>query len=455
MLSADGEYELDRARFWAFSGNSVSGSNEVLAETLSSARFGASLEVAPLPANGQARGPGSHWESVPLHAAAGSRLDDGPDPATLRCTLEEKQRLEVGCTSTITIKITDQNLDPCSVTCMADLRSLVANTLTECSVVSTDEPGTYKVTCTPQIRGRHNLSISVNSFVVKRSPFYLFVNYPPQLLKKPVRVIEGLGSPHAVTITKTSEIVVSEWDMNRISTFTEHGRKIREFGCTGRGEGEFIYPWGVASDEEFIYVADSFNNRIQKFTCGGRFVKEVGSLGNNPGQFNVPTTIRLNKENQLYVCDTNNRRIQILDDQLKYVSCFGSRGTAPGQFWTPQSLAFDVKGNVFIADHKNNNIQVFTPKGEFMYQFGGKGSKEGKLNGPIGVCIDHNDLVYVTEWENYRVSIFDTSGNFVTSFGSKGAKPGQFSHPSGVAIDRDGFVYVCDYDARNGCVQVF
>ena len=60
--------------FWLLHPLGDSGSNEALAETLNSTRLGASLEVA-LPANGQARAQDSEWESIPLHSAAGSRLD--------------------------------------------------------------------------------------------------------------------------------------------------------------------------------------------------------------------------------------------------------------------------------------------------------------------------------------------------------------------------------------------
>jgi len=41
---------------------------------------------------------------------------------------------------------------------------------------------------------------------------------------------------------------------------------LTQWGAYGTGNGQFYYPWGVATDAAGnIYVADTFNKRIQKF----------------------------------------------------------------------------------------------------------------------------------------------------------------------------------------------
>ena len=84
------------------------------------------------------------------------------------------------------------------------------------------------------------------------------------------------------------------------------GEKLRSFGITGSGKGQFAKPCGVAvNGEGNILVADKENNRIQKFTAEGQFLTAVGTKGSGPLQFTKPSDIAIS--DKVYVVDSGTK----------------------------------------------------------------------------------------------------------------------------------------------------
>ena len=104
------------------------------------------------------------------------------------------------------------------------LRSLYNNVITECKVGQTGA-GQYSIQCTPTVRGRHELTVSVDGQQVAGSPFPVFVSIPPTQLGKPVKVWTNLTKPTGITVNSVGEILVSEWRGNIIKFDTEGNRR--------------------------------------------------------------------------------------------------------------------------------------------------------------------------------------------------------------------------------------
>ena len=79
------------------------------------------------------------------------------------------------------------------------LRSLYNNVITECKVGQTGA-GQYSIQCTPTVRGRHELTVSMDEQQVAGSPFPVFVSIPPTQLGKPVKVWTNLTGPTGITV---------------------------------------------------------------------------------------------------------------------------------------------------------------------------------------------------------------------------------------------------------------
>src|SRR3989442_10471867 len=77
---------------------------------------------------------------------------------------------------------------------------------------------------------------------------------------------------------------------------------LTQWGSQGSGNGQFNYPFGVATDAAGnVYVADANNNRIQKFTAAGTYLTEWGSFGTGDGQFDSPQGVATDASGNVYV----------------------------------------------------------------------------------------------------------------------------------------------------------
>ena len=314
-------------------------------------------------------------------------------------------------------------------------------------------PATYEVSYQPSVRGRHDLSVRVNSMPIRGSPFRVYVRPSPRLLGTPVRVIGGLNRPRAIVTTRNGEMIVCE--SNRVSVYTKDGQKIKTIieSVWSSIRSYQVNPTGVAIDGSGnMYITDVNSDRLFKLNSNGKLVKSVDGEGKKPGEFGRPDGIAISEDNKVFVSDQLNYRIQIFDTDLNFISCFGTKGSGEGEFQYPSDLAIDGAGNLYVADHLNIRMQVFSQSGTFLRSFDRRRLRPGELRLPQGIHEDHG-WFYVTEWDNDRVSVFTTSGEFITSFGSYGSGKGEFSLPRGITTDEDGYVYVCDY--ANDRVQVF
>jgi hypothetical protein len=65
----------------------------------------------------------------------------------------------------------------------------------------------------------------------------------------------------------------------RILEYTSEGKRVKVWGSSGTGPGQFQIPHGIANDGKTLYVADRGNARIQRFDLDGRYLGEWTNLG--------------------------------------------------------------------------------------------------------------------------------------------------------------------------------
>lgn len=84
------------------------------------------------------------------------------------------------------------------------------------------------------------------------------------------------SKPRYICTTNQGKYIVSDSANHSIKIFNASFRLISQFGAYGRQDGQFKFPYGVASDEEEqIYVADYFNNRVSLFSKDGEFIEHL------------------------------------------------------------------------------------------------------------------------------------------------------------------------------------
>lgn len=179
---------------------------------------------------------------------------------------------------------------------------------------------------------------------------------------------DGFVVPSDIAVNPiTGKVYVADSGNNRIMRFdSDLGYEDKwglDFGLPGTGDGEFVFPTGVAVDFATgqVYVTDNGSDRVQRFTSGGSFISEWGSSGSGDGELSGPNGPSVLSGGTVYVADSNNDRIQAFGLTGAFLAGWGSSGSANAQFDDPTGTAVTPSERVYVADSGNDRIQVFGP----------------------------------------------------------------------------------------------
>ena len=143
----------------------------------------------------------------------------------------------------------------------------------------------------------------------------------------------------------------------------------------GTGTGaQFNYPYGIASDGTYVYVADANNNSIRKIRVASGIVTTLagaaGSIGSSDGTgtaalFNFPVGLTMDDSN-LYIADTGNNTIRkMVISSAEVTTLAGTAGTAGSTDGTGSDARFnyptgltELGGYLYIADAGNSTIRA-------------------------------------------------------------------------------------------------
>ena len=200
----------------------------------------------------------------------------------------------------------------------------------------------------------------------------------------------------------------------RVTVLNIEGEYFGVFGVRGDGDGEFLWPCGIAIDGDGrVYVSDEQLHRITIFTASGDFVSSWGTHGSGQGELDGPSGIAFDPDDNLLVSDARNHRVQRFTRDGRVLSEFGAHGTREGQFDLPWGLTTNADGEVFVADWGNDRVQRFSADGRFVAQHGSSGRGDGEFVKPASVAVDHDGYIYVADWGNERVQVLDPAGRVV------------------------------------------
>ena len=358
------------------------------------------------------------------------------------CTLSQ-QNAEVNKTCKLILKAFRANGKPTgrSHIVRAHLKSLVNGSTTQCQVESVKD-GEYFIQYTPSVRGRHELTVSLNGLEVTGSPFPVFVSIHPSQLGKSVKVITGFTECRRVAVNPAGETIVA--DNNTISVFDKNVQKRK-----GRSLSDYniSYPQGVAVDnaDSSIIMTDS-ETGSRKIVKLNPDLKQIGEVIMKKGSLVRGVAV---VGNEIMVCDRDNC-VMVYTKDLKYKRSLTAQGDGSGQVISRVGISPDEQGNVYISDPDRFLVHVFSNNGVFLRSFGQV--QNVKVNRPFRVCVSGR-YVFVSDCVGNDISVYTTDGEHVTTFGQKGEGEGDFNYPLGVCVDADGFVYVCD--KFNNRVKIF
>ena len=325
-----------------------------------------------------------------------------------------------------------------NITIQAELKSLVDPASSVQADVVQKGVGVYNITCTPRVRGRHDLIVKMNGKDIVGSPFRVLVKIHPTQLGPPVRTITEFKGPWGIALNNKEQVVVVDRDGKKVSIMERDGKRIQTIECD-----KFRRPCGVATGPDgAIYVTDYGAGCLFKFNKEGRLLKTVQN------ELKGPKFMKIVK-NQLYMSDYSNSLVKIFDTDCNVI------GTIPtNEYCYTYDIAEGDDGLYVVG---NNRIGVYSsaPNGHIIRHLNIQPSSV-RLSDPWGICFDYSGHLFVTQTGSgvKSVYVFTPSGEHVASFGlaSSGVS---MRLPAGIVIDEDGFVYVCNYSSSNNKIFVF
>ena len=334
--------------------------------------------------------------------------------------------IQLGKPCKITLKAPNHR----NLTIRAELKSLVDPASSVQADVTQKGVGVYNITCTPRVRGRHDLTVKVNGKDIVGSPFQVFVQIHPTQLGPCVRKITGFSNPWGIALNNKQQLVVAEAGGKKVSVMERDGKRVQTIECD-----KFRDIRGVATDPD-IYVTDRGTQCLFKFNKKGRLLKAV--------QNELKCTIFIKTiKNQLYMSDRDNNLAKMFDTDCNVI------GTIPtNECPKPFDIAEGDDG-LYVVGGDKISVYSCAPNEDFICHLNIQPSSV-KLSGLWGICFDCSGHLFVTQIGSgvKDVYVFTPSGEHVACFGL--ASSGVLMvNPAGIVIDEDGFVYVCGFDSYN------
>jgi len=210
--------------------------------------------------------------------------------------------------------------------------------------------------------------------------------------------------------------------------------------------------YGVADDDEYIYLSITGTQSIQKRRKDNwKLIATVGGprLGNAIDSFSAPYALAVD-DNFLYVSDYSNHRIKKLNkSDLSYHSMLSNGpGSASNQLNGPLGIAVD-ENYIYVIDATYHRVKKLNKETfQLVATLGGTSSGIGDLQfyNPKGIAVDEN-YIYVTEDYYHRIKKYNkTDLSFVSKAcgTSYGTGTDQMRAPKGLTVD-DNYVYIAEY----------
>jgi sugar lactone lactonase YvrE len=178
-------------------------------------------------------------------------------------------------------------------------------------------------------------------------------------------------------------------------------------GVAGAGHETFTKPSDMlVAPNGDIFVVDGHdaggNNRVVKLSSDGSFIKEWGTTGKEDGEFRDPHALAMDSQGRLFVGDRGNSRIQIFSQDGEHLATWTQFGRPSGLFIDENDVLYatDSESNtrrnpgwrrgVYIGDAKTGWVTAFIPDPEPDPDNSGTSAGEG-------VAVDARGNVYSAE----------------------------------------------------------
>ena len=165
---------------------------------------------------------------------------------------------------------------------------------------------------------------------------------------------EHVKVPWYITVGSDGRITICDIGDETIKVLTPDGKNLLQ---SFSAPGSYQEPWCVVYQQDKIFVSYPEVNRVTVFNNAGEYLYDIGSEGSGDGQLLFPCGLAIDKFNRLIVCDRGNSRLQLFTPDGKYVS------KVAGSVFDHNShlvgCAVSNTGHLFVTDKNKHCIYVF------------------------------------------------------------------------------------------------
>lgn len=254
--------------------------------------------------------------------------------------------------------------------------------------------------------------------------------------------IASLSWPEGITTDADGNVYISDTLGNKIR-FVDHntgiisayaGNGVRGFGGDG-GPSTSAQLYGPSriflAPSGHLYIADYINDRIRKVDAQTKIITTVAGNGTEgfsgdggpatQASLAHPTSVWVDKHENLYIADFRNDRIRKVDAQTQIITSVAGTGNQGfsgddgpatlAMLYSPYTVAVDGAGNIFVSDGGNQRIRRIDGQTNIITTVAGTGTNEASgdngpahlagVNHPRAVFLDQSGNLYLSDSDNF------------------------------------------------------
>jgi DNA-binding beta-propeller fold protein YncE len=136
------------------------------------------------------------------------------------------------------------------------------------------------------------------------------------------------------------------------------GLWVRDFGGKGTGDGQLMFPEGMAYDKkQNLWVADTGNGRVVEFDLKGKFIRNLTDNMKEPCA--VGFDFLSSQGNKLYVLDRGTKTVHVFSSDIKPLKVIKLAGMD-----RPSSMTIDCDNNIWVTDVNLNKAFKYNQAGK-------------------------------------------------------------------------------------------